>query len=137
MVNTLAMFFPYVAETSGVVVRVAVSYLAEQSSPAAGRWFWSYHIRIENGRDEAVQLLARHWVIRDSCGNVQDVRGQGVVGDTPRIPPGDSYDYVSGCPLGTSSGAMTGEFHMVSENGSTFDVKIPAFELAAPAEGPN
>ena len=132
MADTLAMLFPYVAETSGVVVRVAVSYLAEQSSPEAGRWFWSYHIRIENRRDEAVQLLARHWLITDGRGNVHEVRGAGVVGDTPRIPAGGSYDYVSGCPLDTASGQMAGEFHMVDDEGSTFDIEIPAFALAEP-----
>ena len=129
MADTLAMLFPYVAETSSVVVRVAVSYLAEQSSPEAGRWFWSYHIRIENRRDEAVQLLARHWLITDGRGNVHEVRGAGVVGETPRIPAGDSYDYVSGCPLDTASGQMAGEFHMADDEGSTFNIEIPAFAL--------
>ena len=132
MADIFSALFPYHVETAGVMVRVAVSYLADQSSPGAGRWFWSYHIRIENHRADAVQLLARHWVIRDGRGNVHDVRGQGVVGDTPRIEPGASYDYVSGCPLETSSGAMAGEFHMVDEQGTTFDIAIPAFDLAAP-----
>ena len=134
MADMLTALFPYRAETAGLVVRAAVSYLAEQSSPGAGRWFWSYHIRIENHRADAVQLLARHWVIRDAHGNIHDVRGQGVVGDTPRIEPGASYDYVSGCPLDTSSGAMAGEFHLIDEQGSTFDIDIPAFELTAPAD---
>ena len=134
MADTMTAFFPHHAETAGVTVRVAVAYLAEQSSPNAGRWFWSYHIRIENHRDEAVQLLARHWVIRDAHGNLHDVRGQGVVGDTPRIEPGASYDYVSGCPLDTSSGAMAGEFHMIDADGSTFDIDIPAFDLSAPTQ---
>ena len=132
MADIFSALFPYHVETAGVMVRVAVSYLADQSSPGAGRWFWSYHIRIENHRADAVQLLARHWVIRDGRGNVHDVRGQGVVGDTPRIEPGASYDYVSGCPLETSSGAMAGEFHMVDEQGTTFDIAIPAIVLAAP-----
>jgi len=132
MADILSSLFRYQAETAGVTVRVSIAYLADQSSPKAGRWFWSYHIRIENHRDAAVQLLARHWVITDARGNVHDVRGQGVVGDTPRIEPGESYDYVSGCPLETSSGAMAGEFHMVDEQGSTFDIQIPAFDLSAP-----
>ena len=85
MDDIFTAFFPSHATTAGVTVRVAAAYLAEQSSPAAGRWFWSYHIRIENHREDAVQLLARHWVIRDGEGNVHDVRGQGVVGDTPLI----------------------------------------------------
>ncbi len=134
MADTLALFFPHRAETRGVTVRVAVSYLADQSSPEARRWFWSYHIRIENGRSEAVQLLGRHWVIKDAAGNVHDVRGAGVVGDTPLIKPGESYDYVSGCPLDTSSGTMAGSYHMVDEDGSTFDVDIPNFDLIGPAE---
>jgi len=133
MADILSSLFAHQAQTAGVMVRVSVAYLAEQSSPEAGRWFWSYHIRIENQRDTAVQLLARHWVITDARGDIHDVRGQGVVGDTPRIEPSESYDYVSGCPLETSSGAMAGEFHMVDEYGSTFDIKIPPFELSAPA----
>lgn len=133
MDDIFTAFFPSQATTAGVTVRVAAAYLADQSSPDAGRWFWSYHIRIENHRDDAVQLLARHWVIRDAGGNVHDVRGQGVVGETPRIEPGGSYDYVSGCPLETSSGVMAGEFHMIDEDGSTFDIEIPPFALDAPA----
>jgi ApaG protein len=134
MADLFASFFPYQAQTDGVMVRVSVAYLADQSSPEAGRWFWSYHIRIENHRAAAVQLLTRHWVIRDAIGRVHEVRGPGVVGETPRIEPGDSYDYVSGCPLETASGAMAGEFHMIDEQGTTFDVEIPAFDLEAPAE---
>ena len=132
MTNIMTAFFPHHAQTAGVMVRVAVAYLAEQASPGAGRWFWSYHIRVENHRPDAVQLLARHWVIRDAHGKVHDVRGEGVVGDTPRIEPGESYDYVSGCPLESSSGAMEGEFHMIDDEGSTFDIDIPPFSLAAP-----
>lgn len=131
MADLMSSFFPFSATTDGVTVRVAVAFLADQSSPAAGRWFWSYHIRIENDRAGAVQLLARRWVISDARGQVHEVRGQGVVGDTPRIEPGDSYDYVSGCPLETSSGSMAGEFHMMDAQGSGFDVNIPRFELDA------
>ena len=133
MADIFTALFPYHAETAGVTVRVAVAYLADQSSPVAGRWFWSYHIRIENRREDAVQLLARHWVITDMTGNVHEVRGEGVVGETPRIEPAGSYDYVSGCPLETPSGTMAGKFHMVDDQGSTFDIEIPAFELATPS----
>ncbi len=132
MADILASLFPHQAITAGMTVRVSVAYLADQSSPVAGRWFWSYHIRIENHRAAAVQLLARHWMITDGTGHVHEVRGEGVVGDTPRIGPGESYDYVSGCPLETSSGSMKGEFHMIDEQGSTFDIAIPPFALAAP-----
>ncbi len=133
MADLMTALFPYWAETCGVTVRVAVAYLAEQSSPAALRWFWSYHIRIENGREDAVQLLARHWVIKDDTGKMHEVRGEGVVGDTPWIEPGASYDYVSGCPLETSSGVMAGAFHMTDQQGVPFDIEIPAFDLKAPA----
>jgi len=132
MADIMTALFPYHAETAGVMVRVAVAYLADQSSPAARRWFWSYHIRIENRREDTVQLLARHWVIKDMTGFVHEVRGEGVVGDTPSIEPGASYDYVSGCPLETPAGVMAGTFHMVDEQGSPFDIEIPAFELATP-----
>ncbi len=132
MADLMTALFPHRADTRGMTVRVSVAFLADQSSPGAGRWFWSYHIRIENHRAEPVQLLARHWIITDARGNTHEVRGQGVVGETPRIEPGESYDYVSGCPLETGSGAMTGAFHMVDEQGSTFDIDIPRFALSPP-----
>lgn len=127
----MAMLFPYVARTGSMVVRVAVSYLAEQSSPSSGRWFWSYHIRIENGGDQPMQLLSRHWIIRDSRGIVSEVRGEGVVGEMPLIMPGASFDYVSGCPLATATGAMKGSYRMVGEDGQALDIAIPEFALAS------
>ena len=130
--DSLAVLFPNVAITREIAVRVAVSYLAEQSNPSLGRWFWSYHIRIENGSERSVQLLARAWKITDARGVVQEVQGEGVVGETPLIPPGGSFDYVSGCPLDTPSGEMSGTYRMVNEDGAAFDVAIPRFALAAP-----
>ncbi len=124
--------FPYVAETRGVVVRVSVSFLAEQSEPDKGRWFWAYHIRLENKGKTAVQLLHRHWTITDGRGAHHEVRGEGVVGEQPVIDPGASYDYVSGCPLQTPTGAMQGDYLMVSEDGSSFTVDIPRFPLIGP-----
>jgi len=125
--------FPHAAQTRGVVVRVAVSFMPEQSEPARGRWFWSYHIRIENEGQQAVQLLTRHWLITDGRGVKHDVRGEGVVGEQPVIEPGQSYDYVSGCPLQTATGSMEGSYHMVAEDGSTFEAAIPRFPLIGPA----
>ncbi|WP_294192153.1 Co2+/Mg2+ efflux protein ApaG [uncultured Sphingomonas sp.] len=123
-----------VAETTrGVTVRVSVSYLAEQSEPARGRWFWAYHIRIENDGAGAVQLLTRHWIITDGRGARHSVEGEGVVGEQPLIAAGASYDYVSGCPLSTTTGAMQGSYRMVDEDGATFDAVIPKFALHAPA----
>lgn len=130
--DTLSMLFPNVAVTSGITVRVAASYLADQSSPSAARWFWSYHIRIENGSEKAVQLLSRTWRIRDGRGNLHEVRGEGVVGETPLIAPGASFDYVSGCPLDTPTGFMEGAYQMVGEDGRAFEVAIPRFALLSP-----
>jgi len=125
--------FPH-AETSGdVTVRVSVSYLPEQSEPGRGRWFWAYHIRIENGGTAPVRLLTRHWVITDGRGARHSVEGEGVVGEQPTIEPGAAYDYVSGCPLATPSGAMQGSYRMAAADGRRFDVAIPRFALVAPA----
>ena len=129
--DTLAMLFPNVAVTHGIAVRVAVSYLAEQSDPDSQRWFWSYHVRIENGSETSIQLLSRAWSIADARGTVHEVLGEGVVGEMPLIAPGASFDYVSGCPLDTPSGAMSGSYRMVDENGSAFDVEIPRFALTS------
>lgn len=127
--------FPYSVETRGVVVRVSVSFLPEQSDPGRGRWFWAYHIRIENAGAMAVQLLTRHWIITDGRGARHAVEGEGVVGEQPTIAPGESFDYVSGCPLSTPTGSMLGSYHMMGEDGSGFDVEIPKFALHAPAVG--
>lgn len=126
--------FPFAAETRGITVRVAVSFLAEQSDPEQGRWFWAYHIRVENDGPQTVQLLTRHWLITDGRGARHRVDGDGVVGEQPVIAPGDSYDYVSGCPLGTPTGAMEGRYGMLGEDGMPFDIAIPRFLLAAPVD---
>ena len=127
--DTMAMLFPNVATTRDISVRVAVSYLAEQSDPSSERWFWSYHVRIENGSDRAIQLLSRSWRFVDGRGTVHEVHGEGVVGEMPLIAPGGSFDYVSGCPLDTPSGSMSGSYRMVDEDGNAFDVAIPRFHL--------
>ena len=130
-VDALAMLFPNVAVTRGIAIRVAVSFLAEQSDPATNRWFWSYHVRIENGSERAVQLLSRAWTIVDGRGTVHEVIGEGVVGEMPLIAPGSSFDYVSGCPLDTPTGSMRGNYRMVDEDGNAFDVVIPHFDLTS------
>lgn len=131
--DTLALLFSNVATTKGISVRVSVSYLAEQSAPSSGRWFWSYHVRIENGSKRSVQLLSRNWHIIDGRGTLHEVRGEGVVGEMPLIAPGTSFDYVSGCPLNTPTGSMSGSYHMIDEDGTAFDVAIPRFALIGPA----
>jgi ApaG protein len=130
--DTMAVLFPHEAQTRGIIVRVAVSYLAEQSAPASGRWFWSYHIRLENKGAKSVQLLSRHWRILDGRGTLHEVRGEGVVGEMPLIAPGASFDYVSGCPLSTPTGSMEGSYRMVDEVGESFDIAIPRFPMVGP-----
>lgn len=128
----LSVLFPHSAETRGIVVRVSVSFLPEQSEPANGRWFWAYHIRLENHVHQEVQLLTRRWVITDGRGARHSVEGEGVVGEQPVIGPSQSYDYVSGCPLDTPTGAMEGSYQMIGADGEIFDVRIPRFLLVGP-----
>lgn len=131
--NILDSLFAVSATSHGVIVRVAPNFLPEQSVAAQRRWFWSYHIRIENAGAAPVQLLTRHWKITDGRGMVSHVDGDGVVGEQPVLHPGDSHDYVSGCPLSTPSGMMEGQYRFIREDGSTFLAEIPRFKLAAPA----
>lgn len=125
--------FQHAAITDGITVRVAVNFLPEQSQVEAGKWFWVYHIRIENGSDQTVQLLTRHWRITDGRGMINFVEGEGVVGETPVLRPGQSHDYVSGCPLTTAHGSMEGYYTFAREDGEALEVAIPFFPLAAPA----
>ena len=125
--------FQHAAITEGITVRVAVSFLPDQSQIEAGKWCWVYHIRIENGSDEAVQLLTRHWRITDGRGMINFIEGEGVVGEQPLLLPGQSHDYVSGCPLGTPHGSMAGHYTFLRTDDSLLEVAIPFFPLAAPA----
>ena len=124
-------FFPYAQVTDGITVRVAPRYLPDQSDPDDGRYAWSYHVRIENGSDRDVQLISRHWIITDARGHVEEVEGPGVVGEQPLLSPGESFDYVSGCPLPTPSGTMHGTYAFAAD-GEIFGVAIPAFSLDIP-----
>jgi ApaG protein len=133
MQDVLARFFQHAAITAGVTVRVAANFMPDQSRVQSGRWFWVYHIRIENHRDDAVQLLTRHWRITDGRGNVNVVDGEGVVGETPILAPGATHDYVSGCELTTRQGTMEGHYTFAKPDGMLFPVAIPFFPLAAPA----
>lgn len=125
--------FQHTAITNGVTVRVAVNFLPEQSRIEAGKWFWVYHIRIENDSDEPLQLMTRHWRITDGNGDVSIVEGEGVVGEQPIIAPGRSHDYVSGCPLSTPHGSMEGYYTFIGRDGREVNAAIPFFPLAAPA----
>lgn len=120
------------ATTRGVRVEVEARYVPERSDPKAARWFFAYHIRITNHGSERVRLVTRHWIISDSHGRTEEVRGPGVVGEQPVLDPGESFEYTSFCPLGTSFGSMRGSYHMVAASGAEFDAEIAPFSLAEP-----
>lgn len=129
----IGAFFANEANTNGVVIRVSPNFLPEQSQIDQGRWFWSYHIRIENESETIVQLVSRHWKITDGRGNVHHVDGEGVVGEQPILKPGEAHDYVSGCPLPTPQGQMEGHYLMAYGDNQSFLAIIPRFSLIAPA----
>ena len=120
------------AVTEGLRVTVRARYSAEHSDPARSQWFFLYTIRLRNESDETLQLLSRHWVIRNGAGKVEEVRGPGVVGEQPVLEPGDEYEYTSGCPLDTPMGSMEGSYQMVWASGGHFDAEIARFELRQP-----
>ena len=124
--------YTYAETTSAITITVEPFYLDEQSEPSEGHFVWAYHVRIENNGQETVQLMTRHWRITDSLGNVQEVRGDGVIGEQPVLPPGESFEYTSGTPLNTPSGIMAGTYQMETNQGKCFDVIIPAFSLDSP-----
>ena len=121
------------ATTAGITVKVEVFYLADQSKPEAGHFVWAYRINIANDSDITVQLLRRTWHITNAHGYTQVVHGEGVVGETPVLEPGESFEYTSGTPLDTPTGFMAGAYHMLRPaSGESFDVTIPAFSLDSP-----
>ncbi len=122
----------YEKVTRAIRVRVRPEYLEAQSAPDEGRFFWSYTVEIVNEGSETVQLRSRYWRITDANGRIEEVRGPGVVGKTPVIGPGESFEYTSGCPLRTASGIMVGSYQMVDAGGSLIDIAIPAFSLDSP-----
>lgn len=115
-----------------VEINVITSYLPEQSEPDAHRFVFSYQISITNHNDESVQLLRRQWRITDGNEHVQEVEGEGVVGEKPVIEPGQTYEYTSGTVLATEVGSMQGQYRMETADGTGFDALIPAFTLAQP-----
>ena len=119
----------YTETTQGIEVGVRPIYLREHSDPSAGHFVWAYHITIQNHGTETVQLLNRYWRISDSHGHLQEVRGPGVVGQHPILAPGESYEYSSFTHLPTPEGEMRGAYQMRRNDGSLFDIAIPAFPL--------
>lgn len=122
----------YRARTRDIEVIVEPFYLEEQSDPEDSRYVWGYRIEIVNHSRIAVRLTQRYWHITDQNGQVDEVSGPGVVGEQPRLNPGERYEYSSGCPLDTPSGMMFGHYQMEADDGSVFDVAIPAFSLDSP-----
>ena len=120
------------AVTNNVRVEVESQYAPERSQPLQNEWFFHYAVRITNEGDETIQLLSRHWIITDATGQMQEVRGPGVVGEQPVLAPGEAFQYKSGCPLKTSTGIMRGTYQMVTESGDHFDVEIAPFALHEP-----
>ena len=123
----------FTAETNEIRVAVRAFFLPDRSDPAKGEYFWAYRVRIDNLGDTTVQLLKRTWSITDGNGRTQQVHGEGVIGQTPVLAPGENFEYTSGTPLSTPSGFMRGLYHMVeTATGRAFDVTIPAFSLDSP-----
>jgi ApaG protein len=123
----------YETETDGVMVRAEPAFLDHESDPTTPRYVWSYTIEIANNRREPVRLMHRYWRITDTLGLTQEVRGPGVIGKQPMIPPGESFRYTSACPLTTPAGMMLGQYDMVDlSDGASFQVDIPAFALDSP-----
>ena len=124
-----------IAITNGITVVVETSYLPHHSDPREGRYVFGYHIRIENGSPDTVQLLRRHWFITDAAAQVREVEGEGVVGEQPILPPGDHYEYASYCDLNTEIGKMRGNYLMSRyEEGSFFEAEIPEFRMVVPSK---
>jgi ApaG protein len=122
----------YKAVTQGIRVCVEPRFVEEESQPERRKYFFAYTVEITNMSTKRVQLRSRHWRIIDGDGNVQEVRGAGVVGEQPTLGPGETFTYTSGCPLTTPDGTMQGSYTMIADNGETFRAEIPAFSLDSP-----
>ena len=116
----------------GIVIQTQANYLPEQSDEAGNRFVFSYTITITNLGSASAKLISRHWIITDAYNHVQEVRGQGVVGEQPLLKPSQSFEYTSGTVLTTQVGTMRGSYQMQAEDGSQFDVGIPQFVLSVP-----
>ncbi|MBK19189.1 MAG: Co2+/Mg2+ efflux protein ApaG [Rhodospirillaceae bacterium] len=122
----------YEATTRSIRVTVEPVFLDDQSAPDEDHYVWAYQVKIENDGMEPVQLLNRHWRITDARGQLQEVKGEGVVGEQPTLKPGEAFEYTSGTPLATPSGIMFGSYEMETNTGERFDIDIPAFSLDSP-----
>lgn len=124
------------ATTHGVSVTVMPVYIDERSNPETSQYFWAYRVAIENNSGQTIQLLTRYWKITDSTGHIEEVRGDGVVGEQPIMKNSENFSYTSGCPLSTPSGIMAGYYTMKNEAGEMLEIEIPAFPLDLPDLSP-
>ena len=120
------------AVTRNIRVSVETEYAPGRSDPQQSKWFFLYTVRLTNEGRERVQLISRHWIITDAMGQIEEVRGPGVVGKQPVLEPGESFSYTSGCPLKTPFGSMRGTYQMVTDKQEHFEIEIPPFTLTEP-----
>ncbi len=118
--------------TRGIRIEVKSTYLSERSSPRDSQYLFAYQVRISNVGTETAQLVSREWIITSAEGDVEHVKGPGVVGEQPVLAPGGSFEYTSYCPLKTAVGSMHGSYQMVTGDGEKFDAQIAPFTLAVP-----
>ncbi len=120
------------APTHAIDVNVHSRFLPEQSTPEDGRFVFAYTIRIHNSGQVPARLISRHWLITDGNGKVQEVKGDGVVGEQPWLRPGEDFEYTSGAVLETGMGTMQGSYQMLADDGTEFDASIAPFTLCVP-----
>ena len=118
--------------TRGIRIQVRSEYVPERSSPRDSSYLFQYHVRISNVGADTAQLISREWIITNADGEVERVKGSGVVGEQPVLPPGGAFEYTSFCPLKTAVGSMQGSYQMVTPDGERFDAVIAPFTLAVP-----
>lgn len=120
------------SEKNKILIEVQPRYIENQSDPSAHRYAFAYTVRITNIGTAAAKLLSRHWLITDANGKVEEVRGEGVIGKTPYLNPGEDFTYTSGALINTAVGVMQGKYIMLSDSGENFDALIPQFTLSIP-----
>lgn len=125
------------ALTEGIRITVEATYIPQQSSPESRRYVFAYTVDIENEGNAPAHLRTRHWIITDGNGRLEEVKGPGVVGKTPRLMPGQTFRYTSGCILETPVGTMHGSYQMYRDDGEHFDAVIAPFTLASPTRDPD
>ena len=113
-------------------IAIVTNYIEQQSAPDKDRYVFAYTITIENAGNIPAQLISRHWIITDAAERVQEVRGDGVIGEQPNLAPGESFSYTSAAMIETPVGTMHGSYQMISKDGTEFDAPIPAFRLSIP-----